>query len=243
MGGAPHQGAHLSVALHLRELTRRTTIVVLAVLLGSIVAYYYRQPLLSLVINPLHQDVFYTTPAGAFDFTLNLCLLVGLIFAFPVLIYHVVRFIEPALPAPLGQRIYRVTAASYLLAFAGGVFAYYLTLPAALNFLGSFTNAQVRPLISADTYFTFVLIYLFGFAFVFQLPLIMLLVNHFRRFNFKELFDFERWVILISFVVGMVVNPAPDPLNQSLTAIPLIIMYQISFVAVMIANRRTKKAA
>ena len=76
-----------------------------------------------------------------------------------------------------------------------------------------------------------------------RIPLIMLLVNYFRPFSFRELFSFERWVILVSFIVGMVVNPAPDPLNQSLTAIPLIIMYQISFAAVMIANRRTKKAA
>lgn len=227
---------------HLQELYRRFLFVAGAVFIGSIIAYYYRDPLLAALIKPLNQVVFYTSPAGAFNFILDLSMLAGVVFALPIGLFNVIKFLEPALPIKLRSRIFGIVFSSYLLAFIGGALAYYIALPQALEFLTSFTSDQVHPLISAESYFTFTMFYMAAFAIIFQLPLIFLFINWVRPFTFKELMNLERWVILVSFVIAAIINPAPDPITQALTAVPLILIYQLAVIVVLTANRTKNKS-
>ena len=120
----------------------------------------------------------------------------------------------------------------------GMAFAYFISLPASLHFLSTFNSGQVKSLISTDEYFSFVTHYLLGFAILFQLPLVMIFINQIAPLKFSRLWSFERWVILISFILAAIITPTPDWVNQTIMAIPLIILYQISAIIVVLINKR-----
>jgi sec-independent protein translocase protein TatC len=126
------------------------------------------------------------------------------------------------------------------LAFAGVLFAYFVSLPAALHFLAKFGGAGVQSLITVDEYFNFALAYLAGFALLFQLPLLILFVNRIKPLTPGKMMGAQRFVILISFIVAAILTPTPDPFNQLLMAAPAIVLYQIGIIMVMIVNRGSK---
>jgi hypothetical protein len=116
-----------------------------------------------------------------------------------------------------------------------------LSLPTALRFLEDFGGPQVQPLISTDRYFSFVLLYVGGFAVLFQLPLLLVLLNQVVPLSVRTLMTKQRWVVLGSFVVAALLTPTPDPMNQALLAVPIIGLYQVGIASVWVANRPGKQ--
>lgn len=223
---------------HLLELRQRLFASVFFLLLGTIAGYLIHSHILELLIAPLNQPIFYSSPAGGFDFVIKLSLFFGFTVSVPVFIYHTLKFIEPVLPERSGSRMLLIVFGSVALLVLGVLFAYFVSLPAALHFLGLFASEGVEALIAADQYFSFVTRYLFGFGLLFQLPLVLLLINSVRRISTQQLMGYQKWVVLLSFVVAAVLTPTPDVLNQLLMALPIIGLYQLSLLLLWAINRR-----
>ncbi len=100
----------------------------------------------------------------------------------------------------------------------------------------------MHALISANEYFSFVTRYLLGFGLLFQLPLVLLVINSVQQVPTKTLLRLEKWVLLLSFIVAAILTPTPDVFNQLLMAVPLIILYQLSVVLVSYPNTQTPQA-
>jgi len=226
---------------HLSELRARLLSSVVLFIIGTIVGYLLHERMLAVLVAPLGQPVFYSSPAGGFDFIIKLSFLFGLAVSIPVLVFHTLRFIEPVLPPQSPQKTLLVLVSSCLLLMAGGLFAYFVSLPAALYFLGSFTSEGVQALISASDYFAFVTRYLLGFGLLFQLPLVLLVINSAQRIPTRKLLGLEKWVVLLSFIIAAVLTPTPDIFNQLLMALPLIVLYQITVVLVWLVNSRARQ--
>jgi sec-independent protein translocase protein TatC len=184
---------------HIQELRLRLTWSALTLLAGTVIGYLLRDQLLLLLVAPLGQTLYYTSPGGGFSLIVQLCLGFGIVVAVPVLIFHLIRFLAPVLPNYSTKFLFIVLFSSCFLVSLGVVFAYTISLPAALYFLSEFSNEHVKALISTDTYMSFVTIYLAGFALLFQLPLILLIVNNITPLQPKKLLAHTRCVILISF--------------------------------------------
>jgi sec-independent protein translocase protein TatC len=223
---------------HLRELRTRIIWILFVFLLGSGIGYILRDYILSILIKPLNQTIFYTSPAGGFNFVINISLFFGFLFALPMIVYQTVRFVEPALPKKFPKLFLTIFASSTILLITGISFAYFISLPAALYFLNTFTTSEIRALISTDEYFSFVIHYLLGFGLVFQLPLIILAINAVKKISVKTLLGYERWIILISFIIAAILTPTPDMLNQIIMALPLILLYQLTIVIIWFVNRK-----
>ncbi len=221
---------------HLQELRSRALGAVFIFILGSIVGYLLHEQILALLIRPLNQPIFYTSPAGSFNFVLNISFFFGFLVSLPVFVYHIIRFVEPALPKQFPKLFFTIIIFSSALLLIGMSFAYFISLPAALYFLNKFATDEIRALISTTEYFSFVTRYLMGFGLVFQLPLIMLLINSVHKIPIHTLLAFERWVIVISFVIAAILTPTPDILNQLVMALPLIILYQLTIFLLWIVN-------
>jgi sec-independent protein translocase protein TatC len=127
--------------------------------------------------------------------------------------------------------------ASFLLALFGVLTAYYLVLPATLNFLANFAGVQLKALISTKDYFSFITKYLLGFAILFQLPLVMQILGRFVKLRASTLLKYWRHVIVVSFVVAAVLTPTPDPINQAIMAAPIIILYFISVLTLALSQK------
>ena len=233
--------AHKSpLADHIGEFRRRSLWCVLALVFGGVLGYKYQDQIITWLVKPLGQQLFYTSPTGGFDFLIKICLFFGFILAVPVIIYNIFKFISPAIPPHISYSFIKIIIISILLALGGVAFAYFVSLPAALHFLNNFTNQQVSSLISAQEYFNFVMIYMAGFALLFQMPLVFSFINKVKPLKPARLLKQQRIVILVSFIVAAILTPTPDPINQALMAAPIIALYQTSIGVVWRDNRRIK---
>lgn len=222
---------------HLQELRTRVVWYLSSLFAGTIVGYFFYDQILAALIRPLGQPIFYTSPSGGFNFTVQLSLFVGFILSLPMLVYQLVAFLEPAFSRRPRYLIMLCVSASILLLALGVVFAYWISLPGALYFLNAFASPEMRALISTEEYFSFITRYLLGFGLIFQLPLVILAIHLVRPFSFVELWQYQRWVVLGSFLFSAILTPTPDVFNQILMALPLIVLYQVSIVIIWVYQR------
>lgn len=231
------------IELHIDELRKRALGCVMALVLGGAVGYHFQTEIIAWLVKPLGQQLFYTSPTGGFDFLIKICLFFGFLLAVPVIIYNFIRFLAPAVPERVSYSTVKLLFVSVILALLGVAFAYYVSLPAALHFLNNFTNDQIQSLISAQEYFNFVMIYLAGFAILFQMPLIFAFINKVTPLRPYVLMKKQRLVILGSFIIAAFLTPTPDPMNQTIMAIPIIGLYQTSIGVVWQDNKRKSRKA
>lgn len=221
---------------HLQELKNRFLIWFGFFCLASIVSYFFYQPLLDWLMLPLASPLFYTSPVGALQAVFGVSFLFGFIIALPVFLYQVVRFVEPASKKKL-TGIFVYVVISFLLALAGILVAYYLVLPATLKFLANFAAGKLQALISTQDYFSFITKYFLAFAVFFQLPLVVYILSKFINLSAKALLKYWRQVFALSFLASAIMTPTPDFINQTIMAIPIILLYFISILVLAIANK------
>ncbi len=221
---------------HISELRSRLFWSLFSFFIGGIIGFLLNSQILAFLISPLSQPLFYSSPAGGFDFVFKLSIFFGFVISIPVFTYHVIKFIEPVLSEHFHVFISRLLIASCLLTASGILFAYYLSLPAALHFLNQFGSDKVRSLISATEYFSFVTAYIAGFAILFQLPLVLFLINRVTPLKPGQLMKRQQYVILVSFIIAAILTPTPDVLNQTIMALPLIGLYQVSILIIWVSN-------
>jgi sec-independent protein translocase protein TatC len=225
---------------HVQELRGRLAWSIAALLIGTAIGYFIKDELLRLLVAPLGKTLYYTSPGGGFSLIIQICLGFGVIFAVPVFVFHLIRFLSPVLQNYSLRFLIIILISSCVLVTIGVAFAYFISLPAALYFLNEFSNDQVQALISTDTYMSFVALYLAGFAILFQLPLLLLVINSISPLQPKKLLTSSKWVVLASFIIAAIITPTPDPFNQAIMAGPIIVLYAVSIVLIKLVNRKRK---
>lgn len=226
---------------HIQELRNRLFWVAVVFILASAAAYPFFDIILSTLVRPLgDQQLHYLTPVGGFSFILKVCMYAGVAAAVPMIIYQLFRYVEPVMGHIKRYTLLFYITASIILAATGIVLAYLISLPAALNFLTGFELPQITAMLTADSYFSFIMTYLVAAAVLFQLPLVLLIINNITPLDPGTMMKQQRYVIVVAFIIGAVISPTPDALNQVLMSGPIIIMYQLGIFLVMAQNRFRK---
>lgn len=229
---------------HLYELRRRLFWVVAVILAASSAAYPFLDKIIGILSAPLgRQQLYYLTPVGGLSFSIKLCMYVGVMVAVPVIMYHMYRFMEPLMGKWRRSAVFYVGLSS-LFAIGGILFAYFFSLPGALHFLTGLNLNHIQAMLTVDSYLTFVMTYLLGAALLFQIPLLLLIVNTMTPLKPGKLMKLQRYVIVGAFLLAAVISPTPDIMNQIIFALPIIAMYEIGVVLVWLQNRnRARKKA
>jgi sec-independent protein translocase protein TatC len=228
---------------HLYELRKRLFYVALSVGLWAAATYFVQQRVVAALLRPAHNQQFiYTSVGGGIDFLFRVCMYVGLAMSIPVIVY-LLKYLEPLVKKDSLRFVGVGSIASGLLALAGMAFGYFIGLPAALHFLlHQFTTSQIHPLLTIQSYMGFVTIYLFGSALLFQLPLLLILINRIKPLKPKKMLQYERWVILLAFIGGGLMNPSPRLQDQLLLSGPVIATYQLGIFIVWFLNRKRRRS-
>lgn len=222
---------------HVKEIQMRLLITVLVLIAGMIVGYVFYEFLFQFIKAPLHGPLHYTSPAGSFSFVIKICLMVGVIATIPVAVYNIIMFVQPALVEKLSKlRVYLTTCMSLLLAAGGAAFAFFVIIPMALEFFFKFQVDGLEALISADDYLRFVVNVIITFVLIFQMPLLISLIDHITPLPPKKLLKAEKFIIVGSVAVGVLVPFALDPVIQLLIASPIIILYNVSIGIVVLQH-------
>ena len=239
----PVRGRQPSTMLHhVKEIQLRLLVTVLILIVGMVVGYLFYEQLFHFIKAPLHGPLHYTSPAGSFSFVIKICLMVGVIATIPVAVYNVIMFVQPALAQKLSRlRVYVTTFMSLILAAAGAAFAFLVIIPMALEFFFKFQVDGLEALISADDYLQFVVNVIITFVLIFQMPLLLSLIDHITPLPPKKLLKAEKFIIVGSVAIGVLVPFALDPVIQLLIASPIIILYNVSIGIIMLQHLHRKR--
>ena len=128
--------------------------------------------------------------------------------------------------------------------FMGGVvFGYFILLPPAINFLITFGADIATPQIKIGNYISIVTRLLLAIGFVFEMPVITTFLARIGIISPKWLSDKRKPAIIIAFVLAAIITPTFDPLNQTLVAVPLVVLYEMSiWLAKLVYRKRTELA-
>ncbi|MBM9536385.1 twin-arginine translocase subunit TatC [Desulfobulbus alkaliphilus] len=179
---------------------------------------------------------FHGVPGRVF-FYLKIALVFAALFASPVIFLQIWRFISPGLYRHEKKILVPFTAISTLCFLAGTAFGYYIVFPPAFNFLLGYSSEFLEPMPAVNEYFSLALRLFLAFGLVFELPVFMVLLGKAGLVDKPFLVKNRKYALLMTYVVAAVLTP-PDVVSQFLMAGPLIVLYEVSIVAVAVFARR-----
>ena len=113
-----------------------------------------------------------------------------------------------------------------------------MVFPPAFKFLVGYSNDYLTSLPSVSEYLSLALQLLLAFGAIFELPVLMVFLAKLGIINVSFLNRNRKYAILINFILAAILTPTPDVVNQCMMAIPLLILYEISVIAVWLFGRK-----
>jgi len=198
----------------------------------------------SLCMPPVKIRFLVTEVNGTFSSAINIAMIGGIIVAFPYLFWELWRFVKPAL-SPKEMKYARGSIFWVSICFfSGAAFGYYLLAPFTFNFLASFTLGksglvQYQPNITdyVDTLNNIIL----GCGIAFELPILAYVLAKIGIISAKFLRKYRKYAFVIILIVAAVITPSPDWTSQTIVAIPLLFLFEISVILCARVDRRKAK--
>jgi sec-independent protein translocase protein TatC len=169
---------------------------------------------------------------------MRVSLVSGIILAMPYLTYELIMFLSPALSRREKRYVYLILPWIALMFAAGVAFTYFILIPPATNFLITFGSDIATPQIKIGNYISIVTRLLLAVGLVFEMPVVTTFLARLGILKPKWLSDKRKWAIIFAFILAAIITPTFDPINQTLVAAPLIILYEISIWLAKLVQRR-----
>ncbi len=235
---------------HLDELRKRLILSIIFIAVGACGGFYFAAELLNIMEFPLRSrlrvslhspyislitshapiKLVFIQPIEAIWTYLKLGLIAGLVLALPLVLYELWLFIKPGLyPSERNYvRVFVITGGVFFL--FGGAFSFFVILPFAMKFLLSVGTGKLIPMLSVEQYVDFCLQFILSFGLVFELPFVLLILSAMGIVNPRGLAEKRRYAIVGAFILGAILSPSPDVFNQTLVAVPLIVLYEVGIL-------------
>jgi sec-independent protein translocase protein TatC len=236
---------------HLIELRTRLLWSVLAIIIAFFLCFAFAKDIFALLVRPLAaagQDrVIFTQVFEAFFVQVRVAFFGALMLSFPVVATQMWRFVAPGLYKQEKMALLPFLVVTPFLFTLGACFAYFVAIPTALRFLLGFqgdlggSGVAQEALPSVGAYLSFIMQFLFAFGVAFLLPVLLMLLNKAGIVTREQLVGFRRYFIVVAFVIAAVFTP-PDVVSQLLLAVPLILLYEISLIAIRLTDARKPDA-
>lgn len=254
--------AEMPLTEHLGELRRSILISVVFIAIAFVVAFNFSEEIFSLLMFPLKSEIkidmispyfhiikkakqtslVFISPAEAFWMYLKISFVAGLICALPAIFYEIWRFISPGLLKKEKKYFLPFILSSTSLFLTGAVFCFVIVLPFAMTFLLGYQTRNLTPMISVGNYVDFCLKFILAFGVIFELPLIIVFLTRFGIVAPKTLAKQRKYAILFAFIAAAVLTPTPDAFNQTLMAVPIIILYEVGILISRIMYKKRENA-
>lgn len=236
------EGNKLGVTPHLEELRHRLLKSLIAIALGVGISL----PLVPYAFDILQSrapdtDFIFTEVAGMIGPYIKMAFYCGLVLALPYITYQTIMFISPGMTSK-EKRYFHLLLPGVMVFFLGGaLFAYFICLPPALRFLLGFGSDIAQPMINIGNYVAVVIKLVFWIGIVFEIPIVMFFLTKMGVVTPDMLSGKRKYAIVGAFILAAIITPTPDPVNQSLVAFPIIILYEIGILLAKIARARKEE--
>ena len=236
----------LSLSQHLEELRKRLIIAALATVATTAVSFVFYKQIIRLLIRPAEDlgpavggeaGLVFVEVTEMIAVTVKVSLVSGLVLAFPIVLYQIIMFVAPGLTSR--ERRYLLTfMPGVALAFAAGVaFGYFVLIPPAISFLLSWGSDLATPMIRIGNYINVMVMLIFWMGVVFETPLVMFILAKLGIVSSRGFARWRRYWVVVAFILGALITPTFDPVNQALVAVPLIVLYEVGIWLAKLAAR------
>jgi sec-independent protein translocase protein TatC len=236
----------MSVVDHLEELRFRIIVSVAAVGVGTIIGWVLHRQILDVLRIPLDQsnkiggipvdDLYVTGVATGFILTMKIAVFAGFLFALPVTLFQLWRFITPGLRAR--EKRYAIPfVLSAIVLFAIGAYVAFLLLPVGIKWLLAYVP-PAQPLIHLTEYLNFVILMVLAFGISFEFPLVLVFLAGAGLMSSRALATRRRFALVMAFIVAAIATPSGDPISCTALAVPLYILYEISILVIRFGLKR-----
>ena len=234
----------LTLVEHLDELRTRIVIAVFAFVVALGLCFWQNHQLLKIINDPLPNGTKPITlsPTEPFTTTLTVAAYAALLISLPVILYQLYAFILPAFSPTEKKVAMPLLLMVPVLFVAGAVFAYFVVVPAALNFLLNFNDHQFNTQIRARDYYSFVLLTLVAAGIVFQVPVGILGLTRLGILTPQKLKRNRRYAYLGCAVVAALL-PGVDPVSMLIEMVPLVVLYELSILLSVAFGRSSTEAS
>ncbi len=234
----------LTLMGHLIEFRNRLFWSVIAVAVTTVIAFVFDQQIFHVLTLPAQgKPLIYIDMTEMLGIYMKVCLTAGIALAMPFLVYQAILFIAPALTSKEKKYVFVVLPWVFLMFVAGLVFSYFVLLPPAIKFLLNFGSDIASPQIRIGSYITVVTRVILATGCVFELPVISTFLARLGIISYGWLAGKRKYAFVAAFVLGAIITPTFDPVNQTLVAAPLIALYEASIWLARLVQPKHNKAA
>jgi len=219
----------LTLLGHFQELRKRLIRSVIAVAIAAMLSFIFYEWIFYILILPAEGiQLIFIEMTEMIGTIMRVCLACGLILAMPYLTFQAIMFVSPALTQKEKRYLYIILPWIALMFLAGVVFGYFILIPPATTFLLTFGSDIATPQIKIGNYIAIITRLLLAIGLVFEMPVVTTFLARIGIVKAKWLADKRKMAIIFAFILAAIITPTFDPINQSLVAVPLIILYEIS---------------
>ena len=244
---------------HLVEARNRIVISLIVVLAAFAGCFYFSEDIFLALNLPLHYTMKFSTetpyfsfvPGALFDYKLavlrpaealwthmKIALISAFIISSPIVFYEIWKFIAPGLMTKEKKYAIPFVLITSSLFIAGSSFCFFIVLPFAMNFLLTYKMEHLQTNWTLGYYIDFCLKFILAFGAVFELPVVTVFLTKLGIVTPDYLAKNRKYAVLIAFVVAALLTPTPDAFNQTLMAVPIIILYEVGILASRILNKK-----
>jgi sec-independent protein translocase protein TatC len=181
---------------------------------------------------------------GQFTMHIMSSFILGLVVAFPYVVWEVWRFIKPGLQIKERKYSRGAVAAVSFLFFCGVFFGYYIIVPWMVYFLANYSiSDMIVNEFDITSYVSTVVMLVLGTGLLFQLPVVIYFLTKIGIVTPEFLRKYRKHSVVIILVLAAIVTP-PDLLSQMLITIPLYMLFEISIlISASVAKRKAREEA
>jgi sec-independent protein translocase protein TatC len=252
----------MPITEHLDDLRKRILISLVAVTVAFGVCFSYSENIFDILTVPMHKvlkfsleapylafeptknpgiELVFLAPAEALWMHFKISFIAGFILSTPVIFYEVWKFVSPGLLAEEKKYAVPFVFVTTFLFLIGALFCFIIVLPFAMNFLLTYKTENLKPMLSVGKYIDFCLKFIIAFGLVFELPVVSVFLTKLGIVTTEFLAKNRKYAVLIAFVLAAFLTPTPDAFNQTLMAVPIIILYEIGIWASVIFSKKKEE--
>jgi sec-independent protein translocase protein TatC len=231
---------NLTLVGHLAELRKRIIFSALFFIIASVLCYNFSEKIVTHIIAIARDVEFvFIAPAELLLSYIKLSVIGGLTVSSPFIIFQIWLFVIPGLKKKEKRYILISLIFGSIFLIAGVVFAYIVVVPTMIVFFMGFRIDEISPMISFNSYLSFILSTIFTFGTIFELPILMVLLTRFGIIKTSFLRKNRKFIILIIFILAAILTP-PDVISQIILAGPMILLAEIGILFSSLAEKKER---
>ena len=228
---------------HIEELRWRILYALIGVLVFTIIAWIFIDPIIEVVLLKPARDanapLQNLRPFGQLFLYIQVAIIVGIVVSLPNLFYQLWQFIAPALKQREQKYIIWIVFFSTFCFLLGIAFAYFVMLPLTMKFAAQFGTAEIANEFAIDEYMSIIISVMLAAGLVFELPMISFFLSKLGILTPKFMRKYRRHAIVIILILAAFLTPGADPVSQVILAVPLVLLYEISIFISKISSKKS----